>query len=194
MSRFPLAELLERTAADVHPPLYYLLLKAWTAAFGDSPLAMRSMRALFGVLTILAAYDLVRQARMPSQGQVSPLLGAAGLQASNNPSGRLEIRPSAGAALLVAALNRVQRLPNSLRLGGADVCPGDFPLRGFRGGSVRALRNRDKPGKWWVVYGALIILFAYTHYFALLSIAAQGLFLTRLFPDPSRWKMVRSDA
>jgi mannosyltransferase len=61
MSRFPLAELIERTAADVHPPLYYLLLKAWTALFGDSPLAMRSMSALFGVLTILAAYDLVRR-------------------------------------------------------------------------------------------------------------------------------------
>jgi mannosyltransferase len=77
MSQFPLAELIERTAADVHPPLYYLLLKAWTAAFGDSPLAMRSLSALFGVLTILAAYDLVRQHLSP----LSPVLRGEGLLA-----------------------------------------------------------------------------------------------------------------
>jgi uncharacterized membrane protein len=78
MSRFPVAELIERTAADVHPPLYYLLLKAWTALFGDSPLAMRSMSALFGVLTILAAYDLVMQAR-PRLPPLSPDYRGEGL-------------------------------------------------------------------------------------------------------------------
>ena len=79
MSRFPLAELIERTAADVHPPLYYLLLKAWTLVFGDSPAAMRSLSALFSVLTILAVYQTVRQANPQATVYARPRLTGAAL-------------------------------------------------------------------------------------------------------------------
>lgn len=33
--------------ADVHPPLYFLLLKGWVAVFGDSELATRSLSVIF---------------------------------------------------------------------------------------------------------------------------------------------------
>ena len=38
-------------AADIHPPLYYLLLSLWRAIFGASEAGLRSMSALAGVIT-----------------------------------------------------------------------------------------------------------------------------------------------
>ena len=35
--------------ADVHPPLYYLLLRFWSAAFGQSDVAARIPSAIFGM-------------------------------------------------------------------------------------------------------------------------------------------------
>lgn len=39
-------------AGDIHPPLYYLLLKFWRAAFGGSEAALRAFSAVCGVLTV----------------------------------------------------------------------------------------------------------------------------------------------
>ncbi|MCL7453878.1 MAG: hypothetical protein M8467_12620, partial [Anaerolineae bacterium] len=36
-----LATLLERTAVDIHPPFYYLLLQAWTGVLGKGVLSAR---------------------------------------------------------------------------------------------------------------------------------------------------------
>jgi uncharacterized membrane protein len=46
-------------AKTLHPPLYYILLKAWTGLFGTSELALRAPSAIVGVLTIPLAYWLV---------------------------------------------------------------------------------------------------------------------------------------
>lgn len=56
----PTGALLERAAADVHPPLYYLALKVWVSAFGVSAVAMRSLSVLFGMLALLLAHQLTR--------------------------------------------------------------------------------------------------------------------------------------
>jgi uncharacterized membrane protein len=44
-----------RVTADTHPPLYYLILRWWLKAFGQSEAAARAPSALFGSLTIWAA-------------------------------------------------------------------------------------------------------------------------------------------
>src|SRR5260221_14271890 len=41
---------------DFHPPLYYILLRAWAAVFGSSEIALRSLSILFGVATIYVVY------------------------------------------------------------------------------------------------------------------------------------------
>jgi len=51
----PLREFWYRVIADTHPPLYYLALRWWSAAFGQSEAAARAPSALFGCLTIWAA-------------------------------------------------------------------------------------------------------------------------------------------
>ena len=51
----PFRQFWDRVIADTHPPVYYLLLRLSSTAFGQSEIAARAPSALFGVLTIGAA-------------------------------------------------------------------------------------------------------------------------------------------
>ena len=53
-----LSELIATTAADVHPPLYYLLLHYWISIFGDSEFSCRFLSALFGFFSIVMIYKV----------------------------------------------------------------------------------------------------------------------------------------
>ncbi len=53
-----LPELLSAASRDIHPPLYYLLLKAWSALTGESEFALRAFSALSGILSVACAYAL----------------------------------------------------------------------------------------------------------------------------------------
>src|SRR5438477_1105040 len=44
-------DIVHRTALDVHPPLYYLVLKAWSSVFGSSVVDLR----LFSVVCMSGA-------------------------------------------------------------------------------------------------------------------------------------------
>ncbi|MFC6718539.1 glycosyltransferase family 39 protein [Natrialbaceae archaeon GCM10025810] len=46
---------------DPHPPLYYLLLSAWTTVFGTGELATRSLSALAGIATVIVVYAIGRR-------------------------------------------------------------------------------------------------------------------------------------
>ena len=59
--RFNFAEIWHYTSVDVHPPLYYFLLKIWSVFFGSSDFALRSLSVFFGFLTIILAYFLVKR-------------------------------------------------------------------------------------------------------------------------------------
>ncbi|HEY8478012.1 MAG TPA: glycosyltransferase family 39 protein, partial [Chloroflexota bacterium] len=65
----------ELATADVHPPLFYLLLKA-PLAFSTSELALRVLPWLFGVLQIPLAYLIARDLNGPAAGLVAALLTA----------------------------------------------------------------------------------------------------------------------
>ena len=62
IAALPLGELVEALRHDGSPPLYYLLLKWWMDAFGDSVLAVRGLSAVVGLLTIAAAWAFAREA------------------------------------------------------------------------------------------------------------------------------------
>ncbi len=53
-----LSQITARTAADIHPPLYYYLLHAWQAGSGTTEFALRLLSAFFGVLCVPLAYVL----------------------------------------------------------------------------------------------------------------------------------------
>lgn len=54
--QFPFQEMITRAAADVHPPFYYVMLRAWAVVFGSSVLSLRSFSVTLSALTIAAAY------------------------------------------------------------------------------------------------------------------------------------------
>jgi hypothetical protein len=47
------AKMIELTAKDNHPPLYYILLKAWSKLFGYNELGLRVMSMFFMVLAVI---------------------------------------------------------------------------------------------------------------------------------------------
>lgn len=59
--RFNFIEIVQYTAADVHPPLYYWLLKVWTSMVGVSELGVRSLSLVFAIVGIIGVYVLVRR-------------------------------------------------------------------------------------------------------------------------------------
>jgi hypothetical protein len=55
------AETLARVAADVHPPLYFILLDGWVALVGESEYAARMLSTLFAMLALAATYAIGRR-------------------------------------------------------------------------------------------------------------------------------------
>ena len=52
----PLGQMAALTAQDIHPPLYYALLRGWTHLMGTGPVALRLLSVIFGALAIPAIY------------------------------------------------------------------------------------------------------------------------------------------
>jgi mannosyltransferase len=52
------AGIINETAHDVHPPLYYFALHYWMLLFNDSERAVRLLSALFGILALFVIYLL----------------------------------------------------------------------------------------------------------------------------------------
>lgn len=46
------------STGDVHPPLYYLVLKLWTGLFGFSEIALRAPSVIAGVATVFVVYKI----------------------------------------------------------------------------------------------------------------------------------------
>jgi Dolichyl-phosphate-mannose-protein mannosyltransferase len=71
--------------SDVHPPLYYFLLRVWSFWLGQSEVVSRAPSALFGVLTVAAGGVLFRPV-LPPVGRLALMLllaiSPAGIQFS----------------------------------------------------------------------------------------------------------------
>ena len=53
-----LGEIADRTALDIHPPLYYWLLHGWMRLFGEGEIAVRSLSVVASVLLVAVVYRL----------------------------------------------------------------------------------------------------------------------------------------
>jgi mannosyltransferase len=84
--QFSWTEMFQSIEQNVHPPIYYLVLKLWAGVFGDSPAALRAFSVCCGVITVGLIGLLVREATdadsESSREGWFPLL-AAGLYAIN---------------------------------------------------------------------------------------------------------------
>lgn len=63
-------DIARQAAADIHPPLYYYLLKSWTAVAGGTEFGLRSLSAFLGTL-LLAATAALGVRLLPLPGTVA---------------------------------------------------------------------------------------------------------------------------
>ena len=75
LSERSISLIIEGTASDVHPPLYYLLLNIWRKFVGETEFGLRSFSAYLGIATIALTYALGRRLSGYSLAAV-PLWGA----------------------------------------------------------------------------------------------------------------------
>jgi len=61
LTRLSFAEIARRTAFDIHPPLYYWLLKIWVALFGSGEVGLRSLSAALGVGVVWLTWAIGRR-------------------------------------------------------------------------------------------------------------------------------------
>lgn len=54
-------EIVVRTTNDIHPPLYYFILKIWTFVFGDSVFVLRVLSALFMSFSVFFIYAICKK-------------------------------------------------------------------------------------------------------------------------------------
>jgi len=158
--QYPNKDLLFRTGVNVHPPLYFLLLKAWAALLGASIASLRGLSLCCGVLCV-------------------PLLYAVGSEACYHrlvdPKGSVSgVRAGALFSALLLTIHVSQIIPAvQARMYALGVL-----LAGLTAWLLlRALRARRRWRVWWGSYGVATAAFCYTHYYALFSVAAQGVFV-----------------
>lgn len=135
--RFDFWHIATYTAADVHPPFYYWLLKLWSFVFGTSELGLRSMSVFFGIVAILFGYVLVK---------------------------RLFGRRAAVFGLLFMVLS-----PMFIRYGQEMRMYTLVTAIVMAATYVLTLAMETGKRKLWVIYGVLIALGMWTHYFAALA-------------------------
>lgn len=155
---FPFSEMLSRAAADVHPPLYYILLKGWSVVFGASLLSLRSFSILAAALSIGAlflfastAWTLSTDKNSRSKGQLVGILTALLLALS-------------GWQIAFAWEARMYTL------GTAFVLLSSYLL-------IKAIRQSKQKSLLWILYGISAVAAMYVHYYALFSVFAQLLFI-----------------
>jgi mannosyltransferase len=157
-SEFP-----ERIKQGVHPPLHYVVLRAWTEVFGTSIWALRSLGVVLGGLTIIGIYLFTVEAL---RGQ--PRSGVT--QTAPAPHQR---ETGLWVAALVALSILQIRAAWDVRMYALGTALAAFSSWAL----FRALHAPPRRFAYWLLYGLLAVLLIYTHYFAWLTIAAQGLFV-----------------
>ncbi len=53
-----LTSTIAEAASGLHPPLYFVILHFWMGLFGNSEVALRSLSAIFGIISILLIYQV----------------------------------------------------------------------------------------------------------------------------------------
>ena len=61
ITRFNVAEIAHYTGNDMHPPLYYWLIKGWTSVFGTNEVGFRSFSLVFAIVTIILGFLLLKK-------------------------------------------------------------------------------------------------------------------------------------
>ncbi len=144
-------EMLHRIALDVHPPLYYMILRLWSGFAGDSLFSLRFFSLFFGLLcvalTFLLAKDIFQNKKL---ALVSALvLGMSSFQIQYHLEARMY---TLGAFFLLLATY--------------------FLLRG-----LKAQIPSNRFFLFMGIYALCAVAALYTHYYTVFGIFAHALFI-----------------
>lgn len=159
LQSFPALQLISRAGEPTtcHPPVYFLLLKAWTVACGDSDVALRVLSSLLGSLLIPVMYFWGHEACAwlfpPSERSTAgPIVGlTAATIIACNPL-QVYLSQQARGYTLTALLATMSA---ALLL--------------------RALRATDRAVFWWSCWSIAASLLCYTSNLGPLTVAAEAL-------------------
>ncbi|HLL75241.1 MAG TPA: glycosyltransferase family 39 protein [Pyrinomonadaceae bacterium] len=151
----------------VHPPLFYLLLKVWTAAGGESVWWLRLLPAVVSSLAAVPVALLARELRLPARAAALALLlfAASGFLVKYAQEVRMY------APLLLFASCSLWLLARYCRACGEDT---DARAGDGRRGAPRARRGRLVD---LVALTAANLLLVYTHYFGWLLVLLELVFV-----------------
>lgn len=150
--------ILEGTASDVHPPLYYLILRAWWPLAGQNDFSLRIMSAVSGLIQVAASIAIGRL-WLSQKGAI-----AVGLFVALSPP-----------LIYYSQEARMYGL-----LGAIATCSMLVLFRGLKKG------NSHSKLAYSAVFAILTALGLYTHYVYPAVIAAQGLIVINSFEGPQR--------
>lgn len=171
LSERSIPAIVQGTASDVHPPLYYLALRGWRELLGETEFGLRALSAYAGVLTVAAVMALVRPGKIAPRhkdGETQDLPG--GGLAPARPR-ELTLAASAVAGLLVAVnpvLVYYSQEARMYALLALVAVLSAWALFNWVGGDMR------QSLAWAAAYTLLMAVGLYTHYFYPAVIAAQG--------------------
>ncbi len=145
----PLPEVAPAPELDIHPPLYFYTLHAWTRVAGTSPFATRFLSVWFGMLTVALTFQLGRRL-------TSGLGWVAGMLA-------LALAAFAAYGLAEAQETRMYTMTWAL----------------LAAGMLALWRALDAPGSWkrWLLFAALAAAALLTHYSAVFILTAWAAWL-----------------
>lgn len=151
--KYPWGEMFYRIGLDVHPPAYYVALRLWSMAFGDTLLALRSFSIFFGLATAYATFRFVADVMHKERAAYIAFLAVAlnPFQIQYATEARMY---TFGACLAVAATYA--------------LCRG-----------LAATGKRQ--WQWMLGFGALSALAALTHYYLLFTVAALSAYALASF-------------
>lgn len=166
IAKSPLAEWPAALRVSPHPPAYFLVLRCWVLAAGDDPTATRWPSVAAGAAGVLGLYLFTRRVTAAwgwATAHRAGLLAAALLALSP-----FHIRYSVEA--------RMYALAAAFAVWTAWLL-------------LRALDPALPRWRGWALYTAVAVPFAYTHYFAYLSLACQAAYAVWVCCDEvgGRW-------
>ena len=143
-------QLISLTAVDVHPPLYYVLLKLWTEVFGMGEVALRSFSALCGALSVGVGLILTKR--------------LFGLKVMVLATPLLTLSP-----YLLRYAFEIRMYVLASLIGIAATCV-----------LVRAVQATNRKTLWWIGYSVLVAAGMYTLYYLAFVWAAHVIWLLYL--------------
>ncbi|GBC81894.1 hypothetical protein HRbin10_01009 [bacterium HR10] len=189
VSQQPLRFILEEGRSNIHPPFLHVVLKLWTALFGDGLAALRMPSLLASTAIVAGAYGLGRRVlSRPAALLAAGLLALSPHQVFYAQEARMYALMS---ALVIGAVLAYVRF---LRREGLLRAPADFGRgRDERGsmGSREGERADVRGALGYILAGALAL---YTHVFSALVLAAVNLHFFGVLGHRARRRELRTSA